>query len=1147
MSSSNLVQRRDKQYLLPWMKISRLDTKHKQNMAPEQIIHRILQNKSDVHPKDILPDIVNRMRLKGFYIKLYCVRKQSKTRWKFDHFVTEEARSELNVGTRNYALLFFYRDVDHDEERRPQIYALTTGPAWKLLKGHIDCPFPKGIGRRILDFRLKVLSSKHLLGEKISSYATYWQTESETFLSFWDCLGDITSKYQMPIKKQSSLYTLLVKDGKRAVNVEISEVCVTFHKCLSWEDMSALLIRMSQIFDGNETGETMDKDDPRFDVFDHVQLVNSKSEKQKYDDKMKTFLTESLKQSCTTSRVRLVHKDVESWVSADRFLLERTNATERLMAKWEGRPPTLKEVLEACRRYVEEKRVPHAALEQLVNDVSIRFGSTETGIFTVRGKAKLIELIEGHFPTDSGISVFRYYGTWYQINVEYLTKIEEQFSQLMEICSLKRDILPLPWLYSESKPENVDPKTIKYWIRQLNFSDNGYPLKDEIDFNDFLLDETNDVVEKQLIARLSSQQQEREYNSGYILYNRIFSQRTDVESGYLLGDNILMKTIELFDLLHYTPECTYLIHVKNGFGHSFRDVCSQIRISADFLHCYMNVTNRFNILQEFWRIATKKKATPYRQAVRRMYKNVGYNRFERMFDREICFVLAYRDNINTAKRGTFSITKCKKLTKLLGKVATESLSRNLAERDFLEKRRGKYYLTDRIFMLTADIVMDIIHVPVHNAKKVVDILKERVSKSFISKMELIQLYSYFRKFSRGANVFSLRIYSIENHNPSTLMQEPGVERSIFSGSLVSRTGDEYHQREKSNKRMHDSERSRSSGSLSSHSNAVCRQREKTNKRMHDSEPSRSSGSLSSHSSAVCRQREKSNKRMHDSEPSRSSGSLSSHSSAVCRQREKSNKRMQDSEPSRSSGSLSSHSNAVCRQREKTNKRMQDSEPSRSSGSLLSHSSAVCRQREKSNKRMHDSEPSRSSGSLSSHSSAVCRQREKSNKRTHDSERSRSSGSLSSHSSAVCRQREKSNKRMHDSEPSRSSGSLSSHSSAVCRQREKSNKRTHDSQWSRSSRSLSSRSSAEHHQRETCNTRKSDKWNSDGKWSTQLSQKRIPDRLLTNDIGSGRDVVPNSSTVAGILPLERQESVPYPKRPKMQLNYGEYGHTYLDRE
>ncbi|XP_067660425.1 uncharacterized protein [Haliotis asinina] len=907
------------------MKISRLVTK-RNDMAPMQIIRRFLQNTTmTTVQKRILPDIVEKMKHKGFLVELYCVRKQSKQTWNFDRFVTEGERSEPTVNNRNDALLFFYRDVDHDEELGPQIYALTTGTAWKLLKGEIDCRFPKGIGRRILEFRLKVLSSKHLLGEKISSYATYWQTESETFLSFWDCLGDITSKYQMPVKKQSSLYTLLTKNEKRSVNVEISEASITFHKCLTWEDMSVLLIKMSKIFDGNVTDVEMDKDDPRFDVFDHVQLVNSKAEKKKNDDKMKKLLTELLKQSCSTSRLRLLHKDVERWISSDTFRLESSKAAERFILEWKGSSPTLKTVLEACRHYARKKKIPQAALEQLVNDVSIRFGSTETGIFTVKGKGKLIELIEGHFPTDSGISLFRYCGNWYRINVEYLTKIEEQFSMLIEMCCLERDKLPLPWLYPAIKPEKqigkanrkskpekqtIDPDTVKYWIRYLEFSETNNPVKDDIDLEEFLLDETNDVVENQLIARLFSKQRERDYNSGYILYNRIVSQRTNSESGYLLGDNILMKNIELFDLLHYTPECTYLIHVKNGFGHSLRDVCSQIRISADLLYCHMNVTNRFDILQEFWRIATKKKATPYRRAVRRMYKEVGYDRFIQMFQREMCFVLAYRDNINTAQRPTFPTTTSKRLIELCGKDAAESLSRNLAERGFVEKRRGKYYLTDKIFMLTADIVRDIKDMNVSDAEKVVKILKERVSKSFISKMEFIQLYSYFRKFSRGACVFSLRIYSIENHNMMHGSNGSGSEASPFSHS-----SSEYCQEEKPNKRTHNSERPRSPALLSSHSSPEYHQKKKPNKRTHDSERSRSATSLSSHSSPEYRQKKKPNKRTHDNKGSRSSSSVSSHSSPEYREREEPNKRTYDSERLRISGSPTPQSNAEYHQRE----------------------------------------------------------------------------------------------------------------------------------------------------------------------------------------------------------------------------------------
>ncbi|XP_046374133.2 uncharacterized protein LOC124147546 [Haliotis rufescens] len=1155
MSSSDQVPDCNKKFLLPWVKISKLVTKHKQHMTPEEIINDILKKSSKLHQKTILRQIVDSME--EFHVQLYYSKRQSKVKCKFDSFVAEEERSRQTVNMRIDALLFFYRNVGHE----PEIYALTTGCALKLLKGHIDCGFPKYIGRRILGFHLKVLSSKHLFGDKISSYANYWQTESETFLSFWDCLGDITNKYQMPVKKQSSVYTLLTGNKERVVNVEISEDSITFHKRLSWLDISELLTKMSAILDGFVTDAAMDKDDPRFDVFDHVKRVNTKAEMKKYDDKLKTLLAKSLKLLCNPLRLRLMYKDVESWVSADEFLLVMPRAAGTFIQKWEGSPPTLESVLGACRRYAKEKKIHDAALGRLVNDVSIQFACTDTGTYIIRGKAKLTDLIEGHLHTDTGISVFRYCGKWFRIHVEYLTQVEELFSKVMGICNLEQDKLPLPWLYSssDSKVANVDTNDIKYWITQLNFSECCNPIEDKADFNDFLLNETNVVkVEKQLMARLFSKQREREYNSGYILYNKIPSKRTNGESGFLLGDNILMKNIELFDLLYYTPECTYLIHVKNGFGNSFRDVCSQIRISADFLHCCLNATNRFNFLKEFWKIAANRGKTTYREAVRQMYREVGWYRFEQMFHRKICFVLAYRDIKKSSQRRTFSSASSKKLTKHCGE-DTDRLLRNLALKDFLEERQGTYYLTDKIFKLKADIVKDIINVTTRVAKKVASILKERVSKSFISKMEFVQLYSYFRKYSIG-NGFSLRICRIQNHTIShfSLPKSSASPVSDWSNTGLSEHDDRLHtyefhhqgsdhtglgQQQSHDLQPHrprsDSQGLTSSGSLTSGSSDHHHHTETSDQQKSDSERLTNSGSLASHSGDHRHHCEKSDTRKSDTRKSdkrksvrerlSSSGLLAScsgdhHHHSEKPDTRKSDKWKSDSERLTSSGLLAScsgdhHHHSEKSDTRKSDKRKSDSERLTNSGLLAScsgdhHHHSEKPDTRKSDKRKSDSERLTSSGLLAScsgdhHHHSEKSDTRKSDKRKSDSERLTNSGSLASRSDQLHHNERfdtqkshtrKSDKWKSDSERLTNSGLLAScsgdhHHHSEKPDTRKSDKRKSDSERLTSSGSLASHSGDKHHHSKRSDTRTSDTRKSD-KWKSD-SERSISSEVLAS--------------------------------------------------
>lgn len=63
-------------------------------------------------------------------------------------------------------------------------------------------------------------------------------------------------------------------------------------------------------------------------------------------------------------------------------------------------------------------------------------------------------------------------------------------------------------------------------------------------------------------------------------YNRKFLN----QPGWVVLDTVTPEHIELCDLLHYEPGHLALVHVKQGFNNSLRDLCAQITIAANRLH-----------------------------------------------------------------------------------------------------------------------------------------------------------------------------------------------------------------------------------------------------------------------------------------------------------------------------------------------------------------------------------------------------------------------------------------------------------------------------------------------------------------------------------------------------------------------------------
>ena len=83
-----------------------------------------------------------------------------------------------------------------------------------------------------------------------------------------------------------------------------------------------------------------------------------------------------------------------------------------------------------------------------------------------------------------------------------------------------------------------------------------------------------------------------------------FNKSQAKESGFYIGDKIFLKQsekgkIELFDLIFTKDDKTYLIQVKDGFGASIRDACSQIQMAAEIIENAL-ASNNNNELEGYY-------------------------------------------------------------------------------------------------------------------------------------------------------------------------------------------------------------------------------------------------------------------------------------------------------------------------------------------------------------------------------------------------------------------------------------------------------------------------------------------------------------------------------------------------------------------
>jgi uncharacterized protein (TIGR04141 family) len=119
--------------------------------------------------------------------------------------------------------------------------------------------------------------------------------------------------------------------------------------------------------------------------------------------------------------------------------------------------------------------------------------------------------------------------------------------------------------------------------------------------------------------------------------------------GWVVLDTITPDNIELCDLLHYNADHLHLIHVKQGFDNSLRDLTAQINIAANRLHedardCYKFVAK----IEERILLSKNSPSEKSRRLSNQPLPNGGLpSLFEKVHVRNVCFCLAV---VDTAKK-----------------------------------------------------------------------------------------------------------------------------------------------------------------------------------------------------------------------------------------------------------------------------------------------------------------------------------------------------------------------------------------------------------------------------------------------------------------------------------------------------------------
>ncbi|XP_046339928.2 uncharacterized protein LOC124121019 [Haliotis rufescens] len=235
--------------------------------------------------------------------------------------------------------------------------------------------------------------------------------------------------------------------------------------------------------------------------------------------------------------------------------------------------------------------------------------------------------------------------------------------------------------------------------------------------------ETKDQLKSfvQLFLTMNTSLTEGMYNDSYILLDKIISTTGKTsQTGFLVGDRICMKHIEMFDIIMYNQTHTYIIHVKEGFDHNTRVVASQIRNSADILFRALTSHMTKTALEKMWETFTRERQNPSGsksqptidtlgekegmkknyQAMKSKLDEMTKGGFINLFKkREIVYVLAVRDK---GEDRTFEIGDALE-TQLQRKYPDrcETILHLLEEKMFIQKANSHYVVPDKFRLVTS--------------------------------------------------------------------------------------------------------------------------------------------------------------------------------------------------------------------------------------------------------------------------------------------------------------------------------------------------------------------------------------------------------------------------------------------------------------
>ena len=671
------------------------------------------QNMADVILESLIlkDETQTEMRKRGFIGKIYHTRHISSCA--IQNFVKElvsEKNGERIVteSASSSFIIVFYRIV----KDKPEIFLMTTGQNWHYADRIACDSFPNQIASKMMKDEFTYRELIDISGgplKAIEKHAKTGKVLPKEDIKYNETEGKIESPVTEKFKAELNKLNLCFKKSKKAINMKGN---------LSFSDILYILVMFSQ----NST-----EDEPKSE---RLRKVVDDTLRQRLD----AVLVDKFRETVNKKHITGVFLELPE--AARRVYVVLPNSEKKVLLR---RPiPCLDEILNILTKYQID----------IANWLDIKL---EIG----RVWYELKRVIE--YQVTMGEERYIYQdGYWHSFVYQYWYDFEKQFLDVLKSHFLKPpyDIPLLKWRRYSSKQGEFTPES--YRVQTCMMINENTSLHG-INPNNF-----------SLLYQTKIQLHEGSYNDCYTLLQEALTFHDYHRFTFILGDNKLIKNIELYDVLIVDQEMrkTYIVHVKDGFGQSIRDACNQLRNSAEIIHQDLSPGKVGTTLSQYHRRNKLRQYGIEEETFLSFFTDEGM---------ELIFLLAVRDlrqpniSLDAEKDGTQrtiheELLKDKDLQK--SKVDIEGLYTNLQTNGAIDSNGC---LTDELLILTKqdEIIAKFLHSlkPPDVQKPVLATLLrfKSSSDSSIAKRCVISLKNKIEKYWLGHRNFKLGIVNLADN------------------------------------------------------------------------------------------------------------------------------------------------------------------------------------------------------------------------------------------------------------------------------------------------------------------------------------------------------------------------------------------------